>query len=82
MANRDLLHKSKLSLFAEWLTKQGWIIQSTKGNYEVLRAKKTGYDTLIIWTRSNAKEHYSVPDKWYALVRQFISEEIKNRIIT
>ena len=75
MAIRELLHKSKLPKFAEWLTEQGWTIQAVKGRYEVLRAKKPGRDTLIIWTRLYAKEHYTVPDKWRPLVRQFIREE-------
>ena len=75
MARRELLHKSKLEGFKEWIKAQGWTIQALKGCYEVLRAVKPGEDTLILWTRNDAKEHYSVPDKWVSLIRMFINYE-------
>ena len=75
MAVRELLHKSKLARFSGWLTDQGWTIQEPKGEYEVLRATKPKQDTLIIWSRMEAKEHLSVPDKWVPTVRKFIKSD-------
>lgn len=40
MANRDTLAVSKLEDFKQWLIKDGWEIQETKGWLEVLRATK------------------------------------------
>ena len=79
MARRDLLHLSKLTDFSHWLISQGWTIREPKGDYEVLRATKPGYDTLIIWSKMDAKEHLSVPDKWVSTVRKFIkSDKLSN----
>jgi hypothetical protein len=33
---RDLLHKSQLAAFKEWLIADGWVIEEPKGDYEVL----------------------------------------------
>lgn len=44
-----------------------------KGCYEVLRAKKSK-DTVIVFKKDNAKEHLSVQQKDYRLIRQFIRE--------
>ena len=38
MATRNILHRSKLDSFKSYLKSKGWIIQDTKGMYEVLRA--------------------------------------------
>lgn len=73
---RNLLHKSKLNMFADWLVENGYTVVEPKGAYEVLRAVKENAP-VIIYTRENAKEHYTVQGKDYALVKQFI-KEIKN----
>lgn len=74
MANRALLHINKLKDFENWLEKQGYMILPTSKNiYEVLRAKK-GKDTVIIYRQGDSKEHLSIMDKDYALVRKFIRE--------
>ena len=73
MAERCILHKNKLNQFREWLFLRGYAIESPKGEYEVLRAKK-GLNTVIIYERLNAKEHLTVPQKDYNLVRQFLKE--------
>lgn len=78
-ANRYLLHKSKLEKLREWLENNGYEILPTKGQYEVLRAKKDK-NTVIIFTRENAKEHYTVQGKDTKLIRAFIREnkELQN----
>ena len=73
MAERCILHKSKLNQFREWLFSKGYVIESTKGDYEVLRAKK-GKNTVIIYEKLYAKEHLTVQQKDYNLVRQFLKE--------
>lgn len=73
MAERCLLHQNKLDLLKWWLSSRGYEIQSTKGIYEVLRAKKDK-DTVIIFRKSGSKEHFSVQDKDHKLIRQFIRE--------
>lgn len=73
MAERCLLHKNKLELFKWWLSSRGYDIQPVKGLYEVLRAKKD-HDTVIVYERNKAKEHLTVQQKDYQLVRRFIEE--------
>ena len=73
MAERCLLHQSKLNLLKWWLSSRGYEIQATKGIYEVLRANK-GKDTVIIFKKNGAKEHFSVQQKDHKLIRQFIRE--------
>ena len=73
MAERCLLHQNKLDLLKWWLSSRGYEIQPTKGIYEVLRAKKEK-DTVIVFRKAGAKEHFSVQEKDYKLIRQFIRE--------
>ena len=75
---RNLLHKSKLNVFADWLVENGYTVVEPKGAYEVLRAVKENAP-VIIYTRQNAKEHYTVQGKDYALVKQFIRESKNDR---
>lgn len=77
MAQRCLLHISKLEAFSEWLEKDGWQICDTKGFYEVLRAKKEKR-WLIVYRKLDVKEHYSILDKDYGIVRSFLkSQKVK-----
>ena len=73
MAERCLLHQNKLELLKWWLSSRGYEIQTPKGIYEVLRAKKDK-DTVVIFKKDNAKEHLSVQQKDHWLIRQFIRE--------
>lgn len=74
MATRALLHIDKLKDLENWLEDEGYMILATSKNpYEVLRAVK-GKDTVIIYVKAKAKEHLSVMDKDYSLIRRFISE--------
>lgn len=77
MASRELLHISKLNDFGKWIEEQGYMILPTSKNpYEVLRAKKDK-DTVIIYQKKDSKEHLSVMDKDYSLIRRFINESKK-----
>ena len=71
MATRNLLHKSHLEEFKEWLIKNGYQIHDTKGLYEVLRASRGG-TWLIVYRKAALKEHFSVRDIDYSIVRRFL----------
>nr|DAF31462.1 MAG TPA: hypothetical protein [Caudoviricetes sp.] len=74
MAIRALLHMNKLKDFESWLEKQGYMILPTSKNpYEILRAKKDK-DTVIIYQKSDSKEHLSIMDKDHTLIHKFIME--------
>lgn len=76
MANRCLLAKNKLEDFKQWLISKGWQIQEPKGEYEVLRAvnKEVRKKPLIIFTKIDAKLHYSIQDSDTSIVREFLDE--------
>ena len=73
MAERCLLHQSKIELLKWWLCSNGYELQDTKGFYEVLRARK-GKETVIIFRQSDKHEHFTVQQKDYRLIRQFVKE--------
>jgi len=74
MAARALLHKNRLNDLETFLENKGYMILATSKNpYEVLRARKEK-DTVIIYCKSSAKEHLSVMDKDYNLIREFIKQ--------
>lgn len=74
MAIRNLLRMDQLEDFEEYLEREGYmILPPSKNPYEVLRAKKGGY-TVIIYRRSDAKEHLSIAERDYKLVKKFLTE--------
>lgn len=75
MAVRNLLHMDKLESFEDFLRAEGYMILPVSRNpYEALRARK-GKDTVIIYRRSDAKEHLSIMDKDFQLVERFLKGE-------
>lgn len=81
MANRNTLSVSKLEDFKQWLIKDGWEIQETKGFWEVLRATKKGKKyPLIIYRKyktiggSENIVHLSVLDRDIGVIRAFLKE--------
>lgn len=81
MATRDLLAISKKEKLEDWLENKGYMILATKSPYEAIRCVKddeSGKDTIIIYKKAHAKEHLSVMDKDYKLIREFIKENKKN----
>lgn len=73
MADRALLHLSKLDAFAEWMARDGWTREPTKGAYEVLRLTKPGEVPLVFYSRERAREHATVQSgSQYGYVRRFI----------
>lgn len=78
MANRCVLHKKHLEPLKKYLNDNGWTIEPVKGEYEVLRARlnSTGRSQrrtpLIIYSKLEAKEHYSVLDRDMCVIRDFL----------
>ena len=78
MANRYTLHKNSLEDFQNWLVADGWEIEKPKGTYEVLRARKAGRSQpLIVYTKADAKEHLTVMDRDFEIVRAFLRDKKK-----
>lgn len=73
MAIRYLLHHNHLERFKEYLVNNGYVLEDTKGEYEVLRARhEKRKRPLILYTKLNAKEHYSVDDRDWEVVKGFM----------
>ena len=75
MANRSLLHRSKVEDFKSWLQEDGWQIEQTKGIYEIVRATKGTRKPLIVYTRDNkGKEYITVQERDVPVVRAYIRD--------
>ena len=74
MAQRNLLHRTKLEDFKKYLVKNGWVLQDTKGTYEALRAINLEVQKrpLIVYD-GKSKEHYSIDDRDFSIVRDFLN---------
>lgn len=81
MANRYTLAVNKLPLFKEYLIKNDWEIQPTKGEYEVLRAThKDRKFPLIVYKRLATNKggtliHLSVLGRDMAIINNFLRSE-------
>lgn len=78
MANRHLLHKNRLMDFEAWLVENGWQLQEPKGKYEVVRAVNKSFQNvpLIVYTRQDSPEHYSVSDSNAKIIEMFLNGEM------
>ena len=81
MANRHLLAINKLEDFRNWLLKNGWQIEETKGKYEVLRARKsTEKLPLIVYKKDkDGLVHLSTSDWNTKYVYEFINDNKSNK---
>ncbi|WP_417764657.1 hypothetical protein [Shewanella chilikensis] len=82
MAARNLLHRTKLEEFKEWLEKNyGWVIREPKGIYEVLRWDNRSDDkykgVMPIIFNGKSKEHFSCNEAAAQYVKKFIKETKK-----
>ena len=73
MANRCLLHKSKIKEFEAWLGATGIEHRAGNGAYEVLQIR-CGAGWMPIFTKLHAKEHLSVPEPLIGIVIKFLRE--------
>lgn len=73
MAARNLLVKTKLEAFREWIkSKTHARIEKTKGDYECLRFRIN--DTVHIVFENNKSVHLSIQSKTIYLVQQFLED--------
>ena len=82
MAYRNLLSKSSGGAFAKWMLTQGYEQVPTKGQHEAMRfvsRDRCRSDTVVIYTKCNRKEHFSVQDKDCKLVRGFIEDQKEDK---
>ena len=81
MANRHLLAVNKLEEFKNWLIDNDWKIVRTKGNYEVLRARKsTEKLPLIVYKKDkDGLVHLSVSDWNAKYIADFINSKKDNK---
>lgn len=81
MANRHLLAINKLEDFKNWLIENDWQIEKPKGNYEVLRARKsTEKLPLIVYKKDkDGLIHLSVSDWNTKYVYEFINDNKSNK---
>ena len=81
MANRHLLAVNKLEDFKNWLIENDWQIEKPKGNYEVLRARKsTEKLPLIVYKKDkDGLVHLSVSDWNTKYVYEFINDNKSNK---
>lgn len=70
--SRNLLHKSRLEDFKEWLTAQKIDYRPGRGAYQVLQVAWPRRKWSVIFDRDTAPEHYTVPRPLERLVMQFI----------
>lgn len=80
MKTRNILAVTALDRFKNWLVSDGWEIQPTKGEYEVLRAIKEGRKPLIIYNRLSTNNggplvHLTVLDRDVGVVRAFLKDK-------
>ena len=77
MADRRTLHINKLEDFISWLIEDGWEIEEVRGDYEVLRARKSGRKhPLIVYTKLESKEkpHLSLMDRDIGVVMAYLRD--------
>lgn len=74
--SRNLLHKSKLLSFIEWLDAKGITHRPPRGDYQVLQVWVSP-NWCVIYDRLAAPEHYTVDHRMEHIVRRFIQESRK-----
>lgn len=64
MKNRTTVHHGLLTDLADYLQKSGWTLEEPKGEYEVLRARKSGYPRpLLVHDRTTGGCGYSIDER-------------------
>ena len=72
MANRSLLHKSKLEDLKNWCYALGIKTEEGKGEFDVLRIYHPAFGFGVIYDRIRAKEHYTCDKVAEKIVRRFL----------
>lgn len=79
MADRALLHFSKLDDFVGFMARKGWSRADLKGSYEVLRLVHPDHPPLVLFARVNAREHVTVQRGDAEHVRAYIAQRRNER---
>lgn len=75
MAERALLHLTKLDDFAAWCARDGWAKEPNKGVYDALRLRR-GKECIVFYSRADAVEHATIPEgPGYRMVRAWLREK-------
>ena len=74
MAERALLHLSRLQEFLDWCSQEkGLTVRPGRGSYQVAQILPKGSTQWqVIFSRDRMPEHCTVPDPLVPLVRNFI----------
>lgn len=75
MANRALLHITKLDAFVLWMLDQGWERAEAKGPYEVARLTIANEAPIIIFRRGKTIQHYTLQQKGVYYFRKWKHEQ-------
>lgn len=78
MADRALLHKSKLAAFRAWCERQRIDVREGRGDWQVLQVK-IGADWLAVFARGYMPEHYTTENRLIPTVRRFIRETRRHK---
>lgn len=84
MANRHILAISQLDDFKKWLVSDGWEIQKTVGEWEVLRAvKQEKKHPLIVYSKLETNNdtplvHLTVLDRDVHIIWQYLKSKKEN----
>lgn len=70
--SRNLLHKSTLPQFKEWLDRKHIQWREGKGEFQVIQVALPGNQWGVVYDRITAPEHYTVTAPMESLVRRFI----------
>lgn len=70
--SRSLLHKSKLTAFTAWLSREGIEHRPGRGDFQVLQVLMPDGRWQCVFDRLSAKEHYTVAAPLERYVYQFI----------
>lgn len=76
MARRNLLHKSKLQAFKDWMTAEGIEWRDGKGGYQVIQIKTRNGWSAIYDSDKDRREHYTVQHELQGAVWRFLKEWI------
>lgn len=76
MADRHTLHKGDLENFKKWLVTHGWDILPTKGDHEVLRARRDDWPRpLLVYEKVDGGDHYSIDERDLRIYRTYFNEK-------
>ena len=70
--SRNALHISKLEEFTNFCLADGWLMETPKGDYEILRMVKDGKQgPLLVHKSAVNKEHYTIHGHSYYMFFEF-----------